>query len=85
MPHPTYLEEGWRPEVKFKCGYDIAVAEIELMKGSSHLSNQEVDELKDKTSIPLLRPIDLLNSEFKFAFIPGYPSLVYQDGYEQSA
>ena len=27
-----------------------------------------------------MRPFDLINSDFKYAFIPGYPLEVYSDG-----
>ena len=45
LPHPLFLIEGWRSDVKFLCGYDIAIAEVEISKGSSHLTEEEIDEL----------------------------------------
>ena len=35
LPHAKYLDEGWKPNVKFKCGYDIAIAEVEITKSTS--------------------------------------------------
>jgi len=35
LPHPKYLVEGWNPNIRFKCGYDIAVAEVEITKSTS--------------------------------------------------
>ena len=77
LPHPIYLKEGWDPCVRFKCGFDIAMAEVEITKSTSQLSDNEIDDLQT-LNIPIIKPIDLKKSEFKFAFLAGYPSEIFK-------
>ena len=79
LPHPIYILEGWKPDVKFKCGFDIACAEVEITKSTSALSEEEVEHLYKSLTLPDLKPFDLVNNtEFKFAFKTGYPAHIYQ-------
>ena len=72
MPHPEYLEHGH--DKKFMKGRDIAIAEVEISKSTSKLTDEELEEFVSSLAIPDLKPIDLVESEYKFAFIPGYPA-----------
>jgi hypothetical protein len=61
LPHPQYLEDGWKPDVKFKGGYDIAIAVVEFSKGTTHLSKEEIEEFTSSLNLPEMNPLDLVN------------------------
>ena len=71
--------------MKFRGGFDIAIAVVEINKGTSHLSDQEIEEFTASLKVPDIKPIDLINTVYKFAFIPGYPAKIYKSGKERFA
>jgi hypothetical protein len=46
------------------------------------MSDEEIEEFTNSLNIPDMKPYDLINSEFKFAFIPGYPAKIFKSGEE---
>ena len=72
--HPVYLKEGFQKQ--FMCGYDIALAEVEVKMSTN--SKDQIEELQSMY-IPPIHSFDLRSSQYKFAFLCGYPYKTYNN------
>ena len=49
------------------------MAEVEIEIGTTLLTVDEIEEFSSSMLLPDIKPFDLLNTEYKYGFLPGYP------------